>query len=325
MRSFYPKNGSFVGQNPSNCYNTVMEIGRFAPTTSGRAHPGTLLAGLLAWLDARSLGGRFVLRLEDIDPSAKAASLKQGLLDDLVWFGLTWDRLVWQSESKQKHEEALDVLAASGLLYECHCSRTKVKAAGLPSTAGGWVYPGTCRGQRVKDWRDRRQNLRVDLSDWVVELTDESGLALGQEVARSMGDPVVRRADGGVTYQLAVVVDDADEGVTRVVRGHDLASSTATQVALHHLLGFPVPRYRHHLLLLEPQGDKLAKLHQSIGADVLKRHLEPDELRGFLAHACGLREAPGRISFDDLLEGFRWDRVATADRIVTWDGHSLGL
>lgn len=306
-------------------YTGAMDICRFAPTTSGRAHPGTLLAGLLAWLDARSRGGHFVLRLEDIDPGAGDPGRRKALLDDLTWFGLTWDELVWQSSRRAAHEAALDRLAAAGALYECRCSRTVVKAAGLPSAAGGWVYPGTCRSRRVTDWRQSRENLRVDLAGCQVEVTDESGANLSQHIDKAMGDPLVRRADGGVTYQLAVVVDDAEAGVTRVVRGRDLASSTATQVALRSALDVPIPTYRHHLLLLEPHGEKLAKLHQSIGADVLRQHLGPDELRGFLAWACGLAPTSEPVTMAELLAGFSWSRVGTADRVVGWDGKGLSL
>ena len=302
-----------------------MEIGRFAPTTSGRAHPGTLLAGLLAWLDIRSRGGRFVLRMEDIDPTAQSGAHREGLLDDLQWFGLNWDDLVWQSQRQSSHEAALDQLAASGLLYECGCSRTTIKAAGLPSAAGGWVYPGTCRHRRLADWRGSRLNLRVDLSGWNIEVKDEGGDDLGQVVSQALGDPMVRRADGGVTYQLAVVVDDAEAGVTRVVRGRDLASSTATQVALRKILGFPIPVYRHHLLLLEPQGEKLAKLHQSIATDELRKHYRPEELVGFLAAASGLRPTPAEVTLQELLADFSWDRVSRQDRVVTWDGRAVRM
>jgi glutamyl/glutaminyl-tRNA synthetase len=158
-----------------------------------------------------------------------------------------------------------------------------------------------------------------------VGVRDESGEDLGQVVARAMGDPLVRRSDGGITYQLAVVVDDAEAGVTRVVRGRDLATSTATQVALRNLLGLPIPSYRHHLLLLEPQGEKLAKLHQSIGADVLRHHLSAGELRAWLARAAGFGSESLRLEWDELLEAFRWDRVGTEDRVTRWDGSTLSL
>jgi len=302
-----------------------MIVGRFAPTTSGRAHPGTLLAALLAWLDVKSRGGQFVLRMEDIDPGAQDPGYREGLFEDLRWFGLTWDALVWQSSRTSAHEAALDRLAATGLLYECECSRTRIKAAGIPSVAGGWIYPGTCRHRQVRDWRRSRQNLRVNLGGVRVDVRDEGGLDLGQTLDATMGDPLVRRGDGGVTYQLAVVVDDAEAGVTRVVRGRDLATSTATQVALRGLLGLPIPVYRHHLLLLEPQGEKLAKLHQSIGADVLRNHLSPGALRGFLAWAAGLVDEPTPRTWESLLADFSWSRVGTSDRVVTWDGERLSL
>lgn len=304
-------------------YNAVMDVGRFAPTTSGRAHPGTLLSGMLSWLDCRSRAGKFLLRMEDIDPGAGGKAWREGLLDDLKWFGLTWDQLVWQSSRRVSHEAALDRLASSGRLYECGCSRTTVKAAGLPSVAGGWIYPGTCRHRKIRNWRSSTENLRVDLSDLTVVVLDESGADLGQTVDQAMGDPVVRRGDGGVTYQLAVVVDDAEAGVTRIVRGRDLAPSTATQVALRGLLGLPIPAYRHHFLLLEPQGAKLAKLHQSIGADVLRRYLDPDSLRGFLAFVAGLAEDPRPVTLDQLLQSFSWDKIEVQDRTVFWDGQRL--
>jgi glutamyl/glutaminyl-tRNA synthetase len=279
---------------------------------------------MMAWLDVRSQGGRFVLRLEDIDPTAQSRAVQTGLVDDLTWFGLGWDELVWQSSRRASHEAALDSLAALGVLYECGCSRTTVKAAGLASAAGGWVYPGTCRHRRVTQWRTSGLGLRVDVSGISGLVHDESGADLSQTVETAMGDPLVRRADGGVTYQLAVVVDDAEAGVTRVVRGRDLATNTATQVALARLLGYPVPTYRHHLLLLEPQGQKLAKLHQSIGADVLRQHYRADELRGFLAAVAGLGDGSPVAALADLVPSFSWERVTPVDRVVTWDGRRLG-
>jgi glutamyl/glutaminyl-tRNA synthetase len=156
-----------------------------------------------------------------------------------------------------------------------------------------------------------------------LELFDEGGTDLGQSVATAMGDPLVRRPDGGVTYQLAVVADDIASGVTRVVRGRDIAPSTATQAALWDLLGAPRPIWRHHLLLLEPRGEKLAKLHQSIGADELRRHYSPDQLRGFLGFVCGLQDSPDPVGMSQLVADFAWDRVARADRVVAWDGRVL--
>lgn len=300
-----------------------MVVSRFAPTTSGRAHPGTLLAALLAWLDCRSWSGRFLLRLEDIDPSCLSQDYREGLVEDLRWFGLDWDQLIYQSSCRSAHEEVLETFASLGLLYECTCSRSDVRLAGIPSAAGGWVYPGTCRRHRVRDWRKSRENLRCDLSDLYLELKDESGMDLSQDVAAVMGDPLVRRADGSVTYQLAVVADDLASGVNRVVRGRDIASSTATQAAFYRLLGRPVPVYRHHLLLLEGRGDKLAKFHKSVGADVLRNHYSAEALRGFLAGLCGLQTGSEPVSMGDLLRNFDWKRIKTDDQPVYWDGQRL--
>lgn len=299
--------------------------GRFAPTTSGRAHPGTLLAAQLAWLDARSLGGSVVLRWEDIDPTALDRASRQGLAEDLSWFGLDWDDVIFQSERRTAHEQCLDTLAEQGRLYACSCSRTTVRSAGLPSASGGWVYPGTCRHRVVRDWRSCHESLRVNLSDQIVVLKDESGLDLSQNIESAMGDPVVRRPDGGITYQLAVVADDEYSKVNRVVRGRDIATSTATQIALRRLLGWSVPTYRHHLLLLEPQGEKLAKLHQSIAAPLLRQYLSADAVRGFLAFACGLRDRPEPVSPPELLREFSWDRVVLSDQTIVWQDQRLRL
>ncbi len=154
---------------------------------------------------------------------------------------------------------------------------------------------------------------------------DEGGLDLAQDPAEVMGDPIVRRRDAAVAYQLAVVVDDAASAVTRVVRGRDLAASTATQVALQRLLGLPEPVYRHHLLLLEERGEKLAKLHGAVGADALRGAYAAPALTGFLAHAAGLRPNAAPLPPAELLRDFDWARVAREDRVVRWTGGALEL
>jgi len=302
-----------------------MDIGRFAPTTSGSAHPGTLLAGLLAWLDARSRGGQFVLRWEDIDPTARDLVKQKGLQDDWRWFGLDCDQEVIQSQQRLQHEQALERLAQTGRLYECVCSRSDIRRHGIPSAAGGWVYPGTCRSRTPTDWRRSTAGLRVNFEGLHPSVQDESGLDLSQDLEGEMGDPLVRRPDGGVTYQLAVVVDDEFSGVTRVVRGRDLRSNTATQVALRQLLGLTIPVFRHHFLFLEPQGSKLAKLHQSIGADTLRQRYSAHQMCGFLAWTAGLLPEPRAVSPFDLLNDFSWDRIQKDDIPLIWDGERLSV
>jgi glutamyl/glutaminyl-tRNA synthetase len=165
----------------------------------------------------------------------------------------------------------------------------------------------------------------VRLPDTEVEILDESGLALSENPVEAFGDPVVRRRDGAPAYHLASVVDDQASSVTRIVRGRDLALHTATQVALQRLLGLATPAYRHHLLLLEPRGEKLAKLHGSVSLPELRERYDARSLCGTLAHAAGLLARPEPVTPEDLLAGFGWDCVGTADRVLDWDGAQLSL
>jgi glutamyl/glutaminyl-tRNA synthetase len=305
-------------------------ISRFAPSTTGEAHPGTLLSALLVWLDARSRGGRVLLRLEDLDTARARAGWAEQLRDACTWLGLDWDELVVQSARGAAHEAALDALAAAGRLYPCACSRA-ARSGGRRAPDGSWAYENTCRARPLPPdgWRASPEALRARLDDGSIALVDEGGLDLSQTPARDMGDPIVRRRDGVVAYQLAVVVDDAAAGITDVVRGRDIAPSTATQVALQHLLGLPTPRYRHHLLLLEPPTAalpspdappaKLAKLHGSLPFTQLRARHSAPELCGLLAHAAGLLDLPAPCAPADLASGFAWSRVRDRDRVARWD------
>ncbi|HTF35634.1 MAG TPA: glutamate--tRNA ligase family protein [Myxococcota bacterium] len=304
-----------------------MEICRFAPSTTGPAHPGTLLAALLCWLDARSRGARLLLRLEDLDPERCRPEWAVQMERDLAWLGLDFDARETQQQAKARHDAALDRLEAAGVLYPCRCTRSQIEATALPAPDGGFRYAGTCRGRALPagGWRAAVEPLRVLLPPGQVEPYDESGLDLSQDPGEVMGDPIVRRRDGAVAYQLAAVVDDAASGVTRVVRGRDIAPSTATQVALQRLLGLPELVYRHHLLLLEERGGKLAKFHGSVSTDELRGHYGPRELCGWLAHAAGLLAAPEPRAPHELLPSFDWSWVRDADQTVRWDGVELVL
>lgn len=295
-------------------------ISRFAPSTTGEAHPGTLLSALLVWLDARARGGRVLLRLEDLDTTRAKPGWAGELRDACAWLGLPWDGVVVQSARGEAHAAALDTLAEAGRLYPCSCSRADRAAGGRRAPDGGWAYDNTCRGRSLPagGWRDSADALRARLDDEPIELVDEGGLELSQTPAREQGDPIVRRRDAVIAYQLAVVVDDAAAGITDVVRGRDIAPSTATQVALQRLLGVPTPRYRHHLLLLEPGRGKLAKLHGSLPFTQLRAAYGPRELCGALAHAAGLLDAPRPCTPAELVAAFDWARVRREDRVVRW-------
>jgi glutamyl/glutaminyl-tRNA synthetase len=295
-------------------------IGRFAPSTTGEPHPGTLLAALLAWLDARAREGRVLLRLEDLDRTRVRDEHARGMEAALAELGLDWDEVVVQSGRAASHEAALDRLAAAGRLYPCVCSRAD-RAGGRRAPDGGWAYDNTCRGTPLAagGWRAVDVAVRARLDDDRVDLVDDGGEDLSQTPARDMGDPIVRRRDGAVAYQLAVVVDDADEGITDVVRGRDIAPSTATQVMLQRLLGLTTLRYRHHLLLLEEAGGKLAKLHGSLPYGRLRARYTGPELCGILAHGAGILDAPRACTPRELVARFDWANVVRADRVARWD------
>jgi glutamyl-Q tRNA(Asp) synthetase len=298
---------------------------RFAPSTTGEAHPGTLLAALLVWLDARSRSGCVALRLEDLDVTRVRAAWAEQMIGACDWLGLGWDDVVVQSDRRAAHEAALDALAAAGRLYPCGCSRA-ARTGGRRAPDGSWAYDNTCRGRELPagGWRASRDAIRVRLDDDRIELVDDGGLDLSQTPARDMGDPIVRRRDGVVAYQLAVVVDDRDQAISDVIRGRDIAPSTATQVMLQRLLGAPTPRYRHHFLLLEQlRGDKLAKLHGSIPFSELRARHDGPGLCGILAHAAGLSAAPSPCTPGELVAGFDWRRVPAADRVARWTERGL--
>jgi glutamyl/glutaminyl-tRNA synthetase len=296
-------------------------ISRFAPSTTGEAHPGTLLSALLVWLDARRRDGSVILRLEDLDVTRTKGTFADQLVEACTWLGLDWDEVVVQSGRRAAHEAALDTLAAAGRLYPCTCSRAQ-RSGGRRAPDGAWAYDNTCRDRPLPDggWRTATDALRARLDDDRIDLVDDAGVDLSQTPARDVGDPIVYRRDGVVAYQLAVVVDDADARITDVVRGHDIAPSTATQVMLQRLLALPTPRYRHHFLLLERrEGNKLSKLHGSIPFRELRAFYDGPLLCGALAHAAHLLDTPRACTPRDLIGAFDWSRVPREDRVATFD------
>ncbi len=299
--------------------------GRFAPSTTGPAHPGTLLAALLCWLDARSRGARVVLRLEDLDPERCRPELAHAMVADLTWLGLEWDVVEWQSANRVRHEVALDQLAALGMLYPSAIGRRALETIGRRAPDGGWAYDNREREIPLpaEGWRASTSPLRVRLPPGVMIAVDVGGVDLAQDPSLAFGDPVVRRRDGAIAYHLASVVDDDASGVTHVVRGRDLATSSAMQVALRQVLGLSVPTYRHHLLLLERIGHKLAKLHGAVGASELRRSYSAPQLCGWLAAIAGLRPEAEPCTPADLVRDFSWDHVRRDDVLVHWTGERL--
>lgn len=247
-------------------------VGRFAPSPTGPLHAGSLVAALASWLDARAQHGRWLVRIEDADTERCLPGLGEHILAQLAAFGLRPDAPpVWQTQRTALYDGALQRLVDLGLAYPCGCTRREIddalRAQGVQHTRHGErVYPGTCRaglqGKAARAWR---------FASWrmpgVVDWQDRRLGAQQQDVAQAVGDFVLRRADGPWAYQLAVVVDDADQGVTHVVRGEDLTDNTPRQILLQRALGLPTPRYLHTPLVLAADGQKLSKQNGAAALD----------------------------------------------------------
>jgi len=254
-----------------------LTVTRFAPSPTGYLHLGHVRSAIEGWRAARDSGGRFLLRLEDIDQTRCRDEYSEAILEDLSWLGLTWDGPVRkQSEHFDDYRDALDRLEAMGVLYPCFCTRKEIqeeiaRAGGAPHALSGPPYPGTCRGldRRLREEKQLSgidYALRLDLAralaltgllDWVEE--EEGGPHRKPADPAPLGDVVLARKDVPTSYHLAVTVDDASQGVTLVTRGEDLAAATHVHRVLQALLDLPTPRYRHHELLTDPSGRRLSK------------------------------------------------------------------
>ena len=239
--------------------------GRFAPSPSGPLHFGSLVAAAASWLDAHAEGGRWTVRIEDVDAPRTVPGAEPAILAALAACGLEWDGAVTrQSERLDRYEAALGVLCASGLVYHCRCSRREVADSGVAGIEGV-VYPGTCRALGLPPDPSHAVRLRVPAGP--VAFDDRAQGRVEQDVAREVGDFVLRRRDGQYAYQLAVVVDDAEQGVTDVVRGADLLASTPRQIVLQRALGLATPRYLHVPMATDDTGAKLSKQNLAAGLD----------------------------------------------------------
>ena len=302
-----------------------MTVGRFAPSPSGRIHLGNLLCCLLAWLSARQKGGKVVLRIEDLDIARCKRPYAEQMIEDLQWLGLTWDEgpgvggpdgPYYQSERTALYEQALEKLERMGLVYPCYCTRAELHAASAPHRSDGQaVYPGTCRhltaAEREKKTRAPATRLMVPDETW--SFTDGHMGHYGENLLHECGDFLLRRSDGMFAYQLAVVVDDAAMGVTEVVRGSDLLSSTPRQLYLYDLLGLKAPEFIHFPLLLAPDGRRLSKRDADAGLDDLRFKLTAEEILGRLAYLGGFNPTAQPKTAEELLKDFHWEKVPKED------------
>lgn len=276
-------------------------------------HLGNVFSALLSWLSAKSQGGRWLLRIEDIDPQRSRPEYAQLLMDDLQWLGLPWDgQPVYQSQRTELYEQHFERLRAQGLTYPCYCSRADLLATQAPHESDGrTIYSGICRQRSPQ--RGKPAAIRLIVPDQLMAFTDGHYGPHSVNLAQQVGDFIIRRKDGAWAYQLAVVVDDALMGVSEVVRGRDLLLSSPQQMYVAQLLGYSPPRFTHLPLLLNAAGQRLSKRDRSLDMATLRQHHTASELIGHLAHIAGLRPNATPIAAHELVEHFAWEQVPLDD------------
>lgn len=293
-------------------------VGRFAPSPTGRMHLGNLFTALLSWLSAKKDGGKWILRIEDLDPQRSKLEFARQIEDDLHWLGLDWDEggvgdigphgPYSQSRRGEIYTEYLDRLKAVGYTYPCCCTRADLKATQAPHQSDGRIiYSGKCRPTSFPNqnpWPDGPHAVRLHVPDSEIRFTDRVFGDTSVNLSSHCGDFVLRRADGAWAYQLAVVIDDALMGVTQVMRGHDLLLSAAQQIYLYNLLGFTAPEFAHVPLVCNATGIRLSKRDASLSAETLRKKFTPQQLLGQLAYIASIIPSPHSISLEELLSIF---------------------
>lgn len=294
--------------------------GRFAPSPSGRMHLGNLFSFLLAWLSARHEGGRMVLRIEDLDPIRCQPSYAWQLMEDLEWLGLDWDEggdsaLSWQSNRGHLYAEAFDKLSAAELTYPCFCSRIQRlnEAPHIHEVSPSCPCASLTPDEVAERIREKIPSYRVRVAHKEIAFTDGLQGVYTQNLATECGDFPIKRSDGAWAYQLAVVVDDAAMGVTQVVRGRDLLSSTPRQLWLYEVLGLQAPEFYHVPLLLAPDGRRLAKRDADLDMGALRQRYTPEVLVGILAKMAGQQDTTEPVSPAELAPAFDWSKVPKED------------
>lgn len=285
-------------------------VGRFAPSPTGRMHAGNIFAALMAWLIAKSQGGRIVLRIEDLDRQRSRREYIDGVQADFELLGLTWDvGPYFQQGREEAYRAAYQALEDRGLIYPCFCSRADLHAASAPHRGEKLVYPGTCRSltpeERARRAAEKDPAVRIIVPHGAYSLIDQIQGPYRQMLDEECGDFLIRRSDGAFAYQLAVVVDDAKQGVTSVVRGMDLLCSTPQQLYLQDLLGLPHPVYAHVPLLVAEKDRRLSKRdHDASLEALLARFGTPEGVIGHIAWLTGISDEDEPATPEQLLDGF---------------------
>lgn len=288
-------------------------VGRFAPSPSGRMHLGNVFSAMLAWLSVRSQDGEMVLRIEDLDPDRCRPAYIETLKEDLRWLGLTWDReQLPQSRRADAYAQQLSLLRERGLIYPCYCTRGELHAASAPHASDGrFLYAGTCRHLTAAERaaKTKAPAWRLMVPDREYGFIDGVQGFFSENLSSACGDFIVRRADGVYAYQLAVVTDDGQGGITQVVRGMDLLDSTPRQLYLYQLLGLTPPEFYHVPLLTAPDGRRLSKREKDLDLGALRLIHTPEQLLGKLAFLAGVTDRPEPASAAELAQHFSWEKV----------------
>ena len=286
-------------------------------------HLGNIYAALMSWLSVRRQGGSWILRIEDLDRQRCRREYADVLMEDLRWLGLEWDggaesELCFQSERDAVYEKYFSALEKQGLVYDCFCRRADLLASSAPHASDGTpVYAGTCRNltaaERERLLASRAPAKRIQVDDCESIFTDGHYGGQHCNLLRDCGDFILRRADGNFSYQLAVVVDDALMGVTGVVRGRDLLSSTHQQLYLYRMLGFPPPKFLHLPLLVNAEGKRLSKRDRDIDMGFLREYFSPEQIVGHIMHLCGFTAHEEPLSLEEAVSLFDWERLPRED------------
>ncbi len=306
--------------------------GRFAPSPTGRMHIGNVFTALMSWLSVRSRGGKWVLRIEDLDRQRSKYEYARQIEDDLSWLGLDWDEgglddvgpsgPYSQSGRDSFYQAALERLMATGYTYPCRCTRHDIMASNAPHQSDGRIiYGGKCRPAILPQMSIDMQEyehaaIRLYVPDRDISFTDRVYGLQSYNLSRDCGDFVLRRADGAWAYQLAVVVDDALMGITEVVRGNDLLLSAAQQQYLYRLMGFDVPEFAHLPLLCNPSGVRLSKRDKGISMSEVRNSSTAEEIIGRLAYYGGIIPEVAPCKASELVDIFDWNNISSDMRII---------
>lgn len=297
---------------------------RYAPSPSGVMHIGNIATSLLTWLDCRSLGGKLIFRMEDLDVDRCKTEYALKIADDIKWLGLDWDEgraddfgSYAQSNRTEIYDEAFEFLKSKGLVYPCYCTRNQRLAASAPHPGEKNEYSCKCRELTTVEQNEltlsgRRPAWKIIVPDKEICFTDGHYGEIRENLS-DCGDFIIRRSDGIYAYQLAVCVDDMAMGVNRVVRGRDLLCSTAKQIWLIEQLGGTAPEYCHAPLLVTENMRKMSKRYGDLSMDVLREKYSPEELLGKVSFLLGITSDKSPISAQELLKEFSWDKISTDD------------